>query len=231
MKLFYISLFCLSSFCTHAVTLDDDIRGECKPIVAQLKSFLSKNGESYIQYVTLGDRFGREKLSLSYSQKTALNRSWLRYEDIDNDQKKELFLEWMSYQSTYADNRSSIYVFEYPKEKDLEDIFSKGEYKSEFFPEFESWMISNFQWESYSGPVGAKNALPSSLQLTDTEIWHAGKGFGEPSNDYSLKVFSASGMQYVLVRGRHDKQGRGYVVRLTDIEAQKFETICKLSGL
>ena len=239
MKLVSIALLLLLSYSdVHAVTVEEDNGDKCQSIVDYLNSSLSMDGKLILNKIPgdvtkirLGGLKTKEKFGLSSLQESTLQRVWLRYEDINNDQKRELFAEWISYANTYTDNRSSIYIFEYPEEKHLEDIFSKGKHKSEFYPDLESWMINSFQWEQHSGPLGAKNALPSSLKLTDVDIWHSGKGFSEPQNEYFLKVFSVKEMQYVLVSGRHEKRGKGYVIKLTDIETQKFETICKLSEL
>lgn len=228
----------LSCSYVYAVTLNGDNSHKCQAIVAYLNSSLSQDGKLILNKVPggvtkirLGNIRTGEKFGLSAAQVSTLRRVWLRYEDINNDQKKELFAEWTSYANTYTDNRSSIYIFEYPEEKHLEDIFSKGKYKSQFYPELESWMITSFQWDDHNGPSDAKNVLAASLTLSDADIWHSGKGFSEPQNEYFLTVFSVMETQYVLVSGRHEKQGRGYVVQLTDFGTQEFETICKLSEL
>lgn len=239
MKLTSIVLFLLFlSSSVNAVVLIEGSEVICQPVATYLNSSVSKDGRLILNEVPgdvtrigLGGLKTGEKFGLTSSQVSTLRRVLLRYEDIDNDKEKELFASWISYANTYTDNRSSIYIFEYPYKKHLEDIFSKGKYKSEFYPELESWMVSNFQWEHYAGPLGAKNALPSSLKLSDVDIWQSGKGFSEPKNDYFLTVFSIKETHYVLVSGRHRNQGKGYVIKLIEPENQKYETICKLSEL
>lgn len=208
----------------------------CESIVAHFGQFRNEQGVLILNKVPgdvetfpLGGLNTKEKHNLSSPQLSLLKRIWLRYEDIDNDNKKELFTGWVSYANTYTDNRSSIYVFNYPNHDHLEDMFLKGKYKSEFYPDFESWMINNFEWDSYNGPVGAQNALPENLEFPQNEVWTSGKGFSKPPNDYFLTVFSLNGVHYVLVSGRHVKNGQGRVIKLTSVENQKYEFVCKVS--
>lgn len=238
MKYYFILLAIFYSFGASAIELIEANAGNCQEMEKYINSHVSEDGrldldglQGDVKRIRLGDFSIRKKYGLSASKASSIQRLWIRYEDIDNDQKKELFAEWTSYANTYTDNRSSIYIFDYPNDNHLEDVFLKGKYKSAFYPDVEAWMVKSFSWDSYGGPVDANDALPSTLNLSPNDVWRAGSGFSTPPNDYILKVFSFKNVHYILVSGRHDKQGKGYVIKLINAGTQNFKTICKLGAI
>jgi len=206
----------------------------CPPI-AEYFSDISQNSKSInirrltesIKKIDLGGYNLEIDYDLDRREAIFFNSVELQYEDINNDGIKELFSSWMTYANSSIDNRSLIYVYNYPISNYLEDIFTKGKYKSKYYNKLESFMISSYKWESNKGSVDAQSLLPAELELEHKVIWKPGVGFSR-RNDYRLNVFRYGLKNYILVEGRWEQAGKYFILEMINTDNQKFNTICEL---